>query len=214
MITIIKTYQINTSCKGEVVTDVIDLFCSISDTMFAIYDDNLPEDYAQQIITIFTTISVPDFNNLFTKLCTDLISIELQASINNSLITLVGGINLKNDMKTVHYVLKYARLVYNNFVQKGEWDKCINGTPSQSGLLTTNPLDAVSENYFWFYCGKKGHHKKENCPEEINKERQKLEREKFNLLKGRTPKQGYKFTNAGRPIPLKGRPPEPSKQNK
>ena len=77
MITIIKTYQIKTSCKGEVMFDVVDLFLAISDTMVAIYDDVLPEDYAQQIITIFTTTSVPAFNDLNDKLCTNLISMEM-----------------------------------------------------------------------------------------------------------------------------------------
>ena len=80
------------------------------------------------------------------------------------------------------------------------------------GLLTTTPPDAVSDNYVCFNCGKKGNHKKENCPEEIDKAQQKLEREKFKL--GHTPKQGSKFTNADRPIPLKWRAPEPSEQNK
>ena len=47
MITIIKTHRIKTSCKGEVIFNVVDLFLSISDTMAAIYDDKLPEDYAQ-----------------------------------------------------------------------------------------------------------------------------------------------------------------------
>ena len=74
MITIIKTYRIKISCKGEVISDVVDLFRAITDTMSAIHDDCLPEDYVQQIITIFTTTSVPDFNQLFEKLKTDLIS--------------------------------------------------------------------------------------------------------------------------------------------
>ena len=108
--TIIRTYQIKTSCKGEVITDVVDLFHSISDTMFAIYNDNLPEDYVQQIITIFTTTSVPAFNKLFIQLCTNLVSMELQVSICNSMITSVGGMNMKNDMNTVNYVLKYTRI--------------------------------------------------------------------------------------------------------
>ena len=94
------------------------------------------------------------------------------------------------------------------------WDKCINATPGLSGLLTTNPTDTISENYICFNCGKKGKHKKDNCPDPINKERQKLEREKFNLLKNRTPRQSTKFTNAGRPIPQKWRVPEASEQNK
>ena len=63
MITIIKTYQIKSSCKGEVISNVVDLLLrAISNTMAAIYDDVLPEDYAQQIITIFTTTSVPFFS--------------------------------------------------------------------------------------------------------------------------------------------------------
>ena len=82
MIRIIKTYKIKISWKREVISDVVDLFCAITDTISAIHDDCLPEDYVQQIITIFTTTSVPDFNQLFEKLKTDLISMELQGSLN------------------------------------------------------------------------------------------------------------------------------------
>ena len=77
MITIIKTYQIKSSCKGEVISDVVDLFRAITDTISAIYDDTLPEDYVQQLVTIFTTTSVDAFNQLFEKIKTDLISMEL-----------------------------------------------------------------------------------------------------------------------------------------
>ena len=119
---------------------------------------------------------------------------------------------MKNDMNTVNYVLKYARICYSDFVQKGAWDKYINATPGQSGLLTTNPSAGVSPNYVCFNCGKKADHLKDDCPKEVDKDRQKLEREKF--LKNRPPKQGSKFTNAGKPIPLKWRAPEPSEQNK
>ena len=121
---------------------------------------------------------------------------ELQASINKSMLT--TGVHLQNNMKIVDYVLKYAHIVYNDFIQKGMWDKCINVTPGQSGLLTTNPTDTVSENYVCFNCGKKGKHKKENCPDDVNKERQKLEREKFNLLKGRTPRQSTSISEFSR----------------
>ena len=128
------------------------------------------------------------------------------------MITSVGGMNMKNDMNTVNYVFKYARLCYSDFVQKGAWDKCINATPGQSGLLTTNPPDAVSPNYVYFNCGKKGDHKKDNCPDNIDKERQKLEREKF--LKNRPPRQSAKFNNPGKHIPHKWRAPEALEQNK
>ena len=211
MMTIIRTYQIKSSCKGEVITDVADLFKSISDTMSSTYDDKLPKDYVQHIITIFTTTSVPAFNEIFIQLRTNLQSMELQASICNSMITSVGGMNMKNDMNTVNYVLKFARICYSDFVQKGAWDKCLNATPGQSGLLTTNPSDGVSPNYVCFNCGKKADHLKGDCPEDVNKERQKLEREKF--LKNRPPKQSAKF-NKPRDIPFKWRAPEASEQNK
>ena len=179
--------------------------------MFSTYDDNLPEDSAQHIITIFTTTSVPVFNKLFVQLHTNLVSMELQASICNSMITSVGGMNIKNDMNTVNYVLKYARICYSDFVQKGAWDKCINATPGQSGLLTTNPSDALSPNYVCFNCGKKGDHKKDNCPEDVDKDRQKLERENF--PKNCPPQQSAKF-NKPQDISHKWRAPEASEQNK
>ena len=73
MITINKTYQIKSSCKGEVISDVVDLFRTITDTISAVHDDTLPEDYVQQLITVFTTTSVDAFNELFEKMKTDLI---------------------------------------------------------------------------------------------------------------------------------------------
>ena len=81
---------------------------------------------------------------------------ELQASINMSILS--TGIHLENNTKTVDFVLKYSQTVYNDFVQKGMWDKCINATPGQSGLLPL--IDTVAEGYMCFNCGKKGHHKK------------------------------------------------------
>ena len=127
IITIVKTYQINNSSKGEVISNVVDLFCFIIDTITVIYDDKLLEDFAQQIITVFTTTSVTRFNDFFLKLCANLVSMELQTFID---ITMVSTcLYLKNNTKTVDYVLKYARTVYNNFIQRGIWDKCINATP-------------------------------------------------------------------------------------
>ena len=166
MINIIKMYQIKTSCKGGVISDVVDIFLAISDTMAAIYDDVFPEDYAQQIITIFTTTSVQEFNYLFDNPLTNLRSMELQASINMSLLS--TGINLENNMKIVDYVLKHTHTVYNDFVQKGMLDECINATPGKSGLLFIT--DTVAEGYTCFNYGKKGHHKKENCHEPVNQE--------------------------------------------
>ena len=103
------------SCKGEVISSVVNIFCSIADTITAIYEDSLPKGFAQQIITVFTTVSVDQFNNLFTKLCNDLIALELQAFIDSSMVQ-SSGLKLKNNIQTVDYVLKYAQRVYNDFV--------------------------------------------------------------------------------------------------
>ena len=65
-----------------------------------------------------------------------------------------------------------------------------------------------------FNCGKKRLHKKENCPEPVNKERQKLERDKLTLEKGRGPRQSTKFINRGKPVPHKWRALEEAEHNK
>lgn len=80
------------------------------------------KNFAQQIITVFTTISVKLFNVLFTKLCNNLVALELQASFDSTIVQTLGQ-NLKNDMKTVYCILKYTQIVYsyNDFVQRGIW---------------------------------------------------------------------------------------------
>ena len=92
------------------------------------------------------------------------------------------------------------------------WDTCINVTPGQSGLLSIT--DTVVKGYKCFNCGKKGLHKKENCPEPVNEERQQLKRDKFNLEKVRGRQQSTKFNNTGKPIPHKWRALEELEQNK
>ena len=114
-------------------------------------------------------------------------------------------------MDLVDYVLKLARTVYNDFVQRGLWDKCINATPGQSGLLSVT--DMVSEGYTCFNCGKKGLHKKEKYPDPDNKERQKFERDQFNIEKG-FPQQPTKFNNRGKVIHHKWRASEEAEHNK
>ena len=180
--------------------------------MSAVHDDTLPEDYVQQLITIFTTTSVDAFNELFKKIKSDLLSMELQATLNMNMIS--TGMHLKNNMDSATYVLELARTVYNDFVQKGLWDKCINATPGQSGLLAA--AATVAEGYTCFNCGAKGKHRKENCPHPVNEERQKVEKDKFNLERSarRGPQQSTKFNNRGRPIPKKWREPEASENNK
>lgn len=87
MITIIKKCQIHSSCKGGVLSDVVNLFRAITDTISAIHNVTLPEDYIQQLVTIFTTTSVDAFNQLFEKIKTNLISMELQSTLNMKMLS-------------------------------------------------------------------------------------------------------------------------------
>ena len=74
--------------------------------------------------------------------------------------------------------------------------------PRQDNPIPFFIADAVAEGYTCFNCGKIVYYKKENCPEPVNKEKQKLEREKFTLKKGR-PQQSAKFNNREKEIPRK-----------
>lgn len=87
IITIVKNYEIKISCRGGVISDVVDLFRSIINTIAAVNDDKLPEDFSKQITTVFTTTSIAPFNDLFLKLCTGLISMEFQVSIDITMVS-------------------------------------------------------------------------------------------------------------------------------
>ena len=67
--------------KGEGeggISDVIDLYQSITDTIAAIFEDVLPEDFAQQIITtVLATSSSKQSNVLFIKFCHNLFDLKL-----------------------------------------------------------------------------------------------------------------------------------------
>jgi hypothetical protein len=68
LIVIVDTYKIASNCKGERIPDVVDLFWSITDTVYALHDDSLPDEYVDKLITVFTTTSVEEFNQLFEYL--------------------------------------------------------------------------------------------------------------------------------------------------
>jgi hypothetical protein len=93
LITIVDTYKIRVSCIGERIPDVTGLFQSITDTVYALHDDSLPDEYVYKLIVIFTTTSVPDFNDLFDVLKKQLFASQLQASISNLPVVPVCGSN-------------------------------------------------------------------------------------------------------------------------
>jgi hypothetical protein len=168
LITIVDTYKIRTSCKGERIPDVVDLFRAITDTVYALHDDSLPDEYVTKLITIFASTSVPDFNDLFDDLAKLLFASELQASIACSLIVPTSATTtLQNNLQGANYVLTYANTAFYNLSQRGAWDKCLQQTPGQSANVNPNgdvipPSDSPSLPLKCFNCG--GPHHLRLCP--------------------------------------------------
>jgi hypothetical protein len=168
LITIVDTYKIRVSCKGERIPDVVDLFRSITDTVYALHDDSLPDEYVDKLIVIFTTTSVPDFNDLFDVLKKQLFAAQLQASIADSLIVPVeGSSSLTNNLLGAYYVLNYAGKAYYTLSQRGAWDKCLQQVPGESANVnphsdTGGSSEVPSFEIKCFNCG--GPHHLRLCP--------------------------------------------------
>jgi hypothetical protein len=167
LITIVDTYKIRVSCKGERIPDVVDLFRSITDTVLALHDDSLPDEYVDKLIVIFTTTSVPDFNDLFDALKKQLFAAQLQASISDSLIVPVNGSSLlTNNIKGAYYVLNYAGKAYYTLCQRGAWDKCLQQVPGESAHINPSNGNPSSDGSHFeikcFNCG--GPHHLRLCP--------------------------------------------------
>ena len=62
--------------------------------------------------------------------------LELQASIDTTKVS--TGVYLQNNMNTVAYVLKYIHTVYNGFVQREVWDKCVRSISEPAVLIASS----------------------------------------------------------------------------
>jgi hypothetical protein len=62
---IFKNYSIKSSSVGEDVTSVVDLLQSLSNTLYSLKGNSFPDKFIDMVATIFTTTSVPDFNDMF-----------------------------------------------------------------------------------------------------------------------------------------------------
>jgi hypothetical protein len=217
LITIVDTYKIRVSCKGERIPDVVDLFQSITDTVFALHDDSLPDEYVDKLIEIFTTTSVPDFNDLFDVLKKQLFAAQLQASITDSLIVPVEGTSgLTNNLKGAYYVLNYAGKAYYTLSQRGSWDKCLQQVPGESANINPNsdsggPPDSSIFEIKCFNCG--GPHHLRLCPKA--RDQATINRNRGIHPNGGTSKQPTGF-RGNRPYtrPTKWRLPEEGENNK
>jgi hypothetical protein len=208
LVVIVDTYKIASDCKGERIPDVVDLFRSITDTVYALHDDSLPDEYVDKLITIFTTTSVEEFNKLFEYLKEQLFASQLQASISSSLIVPSGGTStLTNNFKGATYVLEYAGKAYYTLSQKGSWDKCLQQVPGESALITPSD-DSTFESNKCFNCG--GTHHLRFCP--IKKDQATIDKNRA-LHQGSRQPTGFKGKKHYS-RPTKWRLPEEGENNK
>jgi hypothetical protein len=197
---------------------VVDLFRSITDdTVFALHDDTLPDEYVNKLIVLFTTTSVPDFNDLFDVLKKQLFAAQLQASIADSLIFPVDGSSLlTNNLNGVSYVLEYAGKAYYTLCQRGAWDKCLQQVPGESAHINSNgngnpSSDGSHFEIKCFNCG--GPHHLRLCP----RDQATVDRNRTSHNSSSSARQptGFRGINQ-RPLsrPTKWRLPEEGKNNK
>jgi hypothetical protein len=215
LITIVDTYKVRVSCKGERIPDVVDLFRAITDTVYALCDDSLPEEYVDKLIVIFTTTSVPTFNDLFEELKRQVFAAQLQATLADSLIVPTGeSSSLLNDLKGANYVLNYAGKAYYTLSQRGHWDKCLQqpaGDPAihmnPNGDTVTPPPSGIR----CFNCD--GPHHLQKCDKPRDHARITKNR---NALKDSQSRQPTGFRGQSRPFtrPFKWRLPEEGELNK
>jgi hypothetical protein len=150
--------------NDKTTTNSVDLFQSITDTVYALHDDSLPDEYVDKLIVIFTTTSVPDFNTLFVALKKQLFAAQLQASMCSSLIISVEGFAaLTNNLKGAYCVLNYPKKAYYTLCQRGDWDKCLQQIPGESAHINPNSnFDDTPTAIKCFNCG--GPHHLRRCP--------------------------------------------------
>ena len=206
LITIVGTYKIRVSCKGERIPDVVDLFRAITDTVYALHDDSLPDEYVDKLIEIFTTTSVQMFNDLFTELKRQLFSSQLQSDLDDLIVPIGNASHLGNDLKGANYVLNYAGKAFYTLSQRGDWDKCLQQPAGEAAAHIAAGGDTSSSGISCFNCGD-GHHLR-HCP---------LPRDHAKITKARAEQAAAQPSKFGRrPFtrPTKWRLPEEGEHNK
>ena len=171
------------------------------------------------VATIFTTTSVPDFNEMFQSVLQQIQAVHLQDAIGlNYQVNILGGTSpLRNTKQSVNWIFEYTLVAFRKLVQNGTWDKHVTASPGKSTLTNTAtqpvPITADSEHYNdkirCFNCdGVEGldvHHHLQNFPFPRDQQRIKANREK---------KQPSKFQDYKNKLRHKWRPPEASEGGK
>ena len=139
IIHITETYRIKKSCKGENIEQVVELFTALYDNMASIKDGKLPEDALKNLLDIFQSTSVSEYNDLFKDMERQRLNNEIKASIDPQFAATLatpGVDKLANNIESIHYTLRYAERVYRTFVQKGTWDEILQRPPGQAAFIS------------------------------------------------------------------------------
>ena len=206
LITIVDTYKIRASCKGEQIPDVVDLFRAITDTVYALHDDVLPDEFVYKLIEIFTTTSVQMFNDLFIELKRQLFSSQLQSDLDALIVPTGNASHLGNDLKGANYVLNYAGRAFYTLSQRGDWDKCLQQPAGDPAAHMATGADAPPSGIRCFNCD--DNHHLRHCP--LPRDHAKIKRAREEQASSQPSKFGRRaFTR-----PPKWRLPEEAENNK
>ena len=206
LITIVDTYKIRASCKGEQIPDVVDLFRAITDTVYALHDDTLPDEFVYKLIEIFTTTSVQMFNDLFIELKRQLFSSQLQSDLDALIVPTGNASHLGNDLKGANYVLNYAGRAFYTLSQRGDWDKCLQQPAGDPAAHMATGADAPPSGIRCFNCD--DNHHLRHCP--LPRDHAKIKRAREEQASSQPSKFGRRaFTR-----PPKWRLPEEAENNK
>jgi hypothetical protein len=134
----IKDYSVKKDCKGEDIDTVVGLFTAIIDNIHSLNNGELPTDTVYNLLNLFQTTSVDDFNHKFKLLQGQLNHSEINDEIDpNFRLRLRNddGDSLKNNLLSAKYILNYAERAYRRLVRDGTWDEQLQKPPGASGFL-------------------------------------------------------------------------------
>ena len=142
----LRTYVIKSSCPGEDVEKVAEIFAAVIDNIDALSNGTLPAETVSDLLNLFQTTSVPAFNTKFERLSEDLSDAEINDEIDlNYRLRESNTSALSNDRRSADYVLHYAERTYRRLVKNGKWDACLQRLPGKAGFVMQQPDKFVQD---------------------------------------------------------------------
>ena len=149
IIHVTETYRVNKACKGENIETVVELFTALFNTMSSLRDGPLPENSLRNLLTIFQSTSVPEFNDLFRDMERELRKNQVTGAIDPRFALSAqrpGAKLLANDIESIHFTLKYAEQMYRTFVQEGTWDAILQQPAGQAAFIAQQQMGPTQFN--------------------------------------------------------------------